>query len=165
MTSFKNMIYLALFFAIAMSFFNAVFFDIRYALLSFPISLLVFGLPIFLFSRPKKNSITQEIDTIGQKIIYSGPATHYVNSIGIGGTLYLTTDKIEFLSHVLPVQDHRQVLMINQISTVKSCKILGVVPNALLITTNSGELEKFAVSNNRYWKEEIEALLNQVDIN
>jgi len=165
MTSFKNMIYLALFFAIAMSFFNAVYFDIRYALLSFPLSFLVFGLPIYLFSRPKKTSIAQEINVIGQTIIYSGPATHYVNSIGIGGTLYLTPDRIEFLSHVLPFQDHRQVLMINQISTVKSCKILGVVPNALLITTSSGELEKFAVNNNRYWKEEIEALLKQLDIN
>ena len=165
MTSFKNTIYLALCFAITMSFFNAVFFDIPYAILSFPLSFLVFGLPVYIFSRPKTSSVAPEIDITGQTIIFSGPATHYLNSIGISGTLYLTTDKIEFLSHVLPGQNHRHVLMINQISTVKSCKLLGVLHHALLITTSNGELEKFAVSNNRHWKEEIESLLKQLDIN
>jgi hypothetical protein len=161
MTSLKNTIYLALFFAIAMSIFNTVYFDIRYALLSFPISFLVFGLPIFLFSRSKAVNIEPAIDTAGQAIIYSSPANHYSNGIGIGGKLYLMADKIQFQSYQVPILRHGHVLMIDQISTVKSYKILGVVPTALLITTLNGDRQKFVVTDIRYWKQEIERLLKQ----
>lgn len=160
MTSFKNTIYVALFFAITMGIFNAIYFDIQYALLSFPISFLVFGIPIYFFSRQKSAVIPAEIDTEGQEILYSSPANHFYNGEGVGGKLYLMDDKIQFQSY-LNIQSYGHVLRMDQISSVKSHKMLGVFSKGLSITTINGETQKYVVNNRKLWKVEIERLINQ----
>ncbi|MET3114804.1 hypothetical protein AAKU52_002543 [Pedobacter sp. CG_S7] len=161
MTRFKNTIYVALFFAISMSIFNAVYFDIKYALLSFPISLLVFGFPIYYFTKSTVFTRHAEIDTAGKAILYAGPANHFLNGLSIGGKLYLLDDKIQFQSHQFNIQNDSHVLKLDQIGSVKSYKSLGIIPNGLSITTINGETQQYVVNNIRYWKNEIERLSQQ----
>ena len=104
-----------------------------------------FGTAIYLFAKSKTVQNQTKIENIeGQKIIYSG-----------GGKLYLLTDSVQFKSHNFNIQNHSQTILLKDIKEVGFCYTLGIVPNGLFITTNSG-IEKYVVNNRKIWKDKIE---------
>lgn len=159
MTEIKNSILAGLAFGLLFGIFLAVLFDTNYALIGGPISGLAFGTALYFFvtSNTVKKQ-TQIENPEGKPIIRSGGANQYINGEAIGGKLYLFTDKLQFQSHGFNIQNHAQIIHLEEIKDVKFCNTLGLIPNGLTITTRAGQTEKFVVGGRRLWKDEIENL-------
>lgn len=82
----------------------------------------------------------------------------------MGGKLYLLTDRVQFKSHNFNIQNHSQTILLNDIKEIGFCYTLGIVPNGLFITTNSG-IEKYVVNNRKIWKDKIEIQVRNISSN
>jgi hypothetical protein len=163
MTEIRNSILSGLAFGLLFGLFLAVRFNIHYALIAGPISGLVFGITLYFFMTSKKVKKQTQIDNPDNKpIIHSSDANHFVNGEAVGGKLYLLTDKLQFQSHGFNIQNHGQIIDLEQIREVRFYNTFGLIPNGLVVTTLDGRTEKFVVSGRRYWKEEIEKLKDGV---
>jgi hypothetical protein len=159
MTEIRNSILAGLAFGLLFGLFLAVRFDTNYALIAGPISGLAFGTAIYFFVTSKTVKKQTQIENLdGKPIIRSGGANHFINGEAVGGKLYLLTDKLQFQSHGFNIQNHGQIIDIEQIKEVSFYNTLGLIPNGLAITTLGGQIEKFVVSGRQIWKEEIEKL-------
>jgi hypothetical protein len=159
MIEIRNSILAGLSFGILMGLFFAFRFDIHYALTAGPISGLFFGTIIYFFvtsNTVKKQTQIENLD--GKPIIRSGGANHFINGEAVGGKLYLLTDKLQFQSHSFNIQNHGQIIDLEQIREVSFFNTLGIIPNGLSVTTLGGKSEKFVVNGRQLWKEEIEKL-------
>lgn len=156
MAEIKNSILAGIFFGISMGVVFTLMYDSKYGIISGIASGLFFGTAIYLFAKSKTVHNQTKIENIeGQKIIYSGGANHFVNKEAVGGKLYLLTDCVQFKSHNFNIQNHSQTILLKDIKEVGFCYTLGIVPNGLFITTNSG-IEKYVVNNRKIWKDKIE---------
>jgi len=157
MTEIKNSIIAGIVFGILFGIFLALRFEIYYALIAGPISGLTFGLAMYFFMTSKKVNRQTQIKNM-DGIFYSGRANHFKNVEAVGGKLYLFKDKLQFKSHNFNVQNHEEIIELNQIKEVNFYNTLGIIPNVLVINKEDGTTEKFVVNNRRIWKEEIEKL-------
>lgn len=96
---------------------------------------------------------------LGLSIIRSGGANHFLNGEAVGGKLYLLADKIQFKSHGFNIQNHGQIINIEENKEVKYRNILGLFPTGLAITTYDGKTERYVVGERRLWKEAIDRLI------
>ena len=159
MTKIKNSILAGLIFGLLFGTFQAFSHGINSAIISTPISGLLFGLFIHLFVNSKAVKRQTQIETKdGESIIHSGGANHLKNREAVGGKLYLLTDKLQFKSHRLNLQNHEFTIYIDQIKGVTFYNNLGIIPNGLAISLKDGRQEKFVVSGRQHWKTEIEKL-------
>jgi hypothetical protein len=159
MTEIRNSILAGLAFGLLFGLFLAVRFDASYAIIAGPISGLAFGTILYFFVTSKTVKRQTQIENHeGKPVIHSGGANHFINGEAVGGKLYLLTDKLQFQSHGFNIQNHGQIIEIEQIKDVGFYNTLGLIPNGLSITTLGGQTEKFVVNNRRLWKEEIEKL-------
>lgn len=157
MTEIRNSIFAGLAFGLLFGLFLAVLFDTSSAIIAGPISGLAFGIILYFFITSKTVKRQTQIENYnGKPVVHSGGANHFKNGEAVGGKLYLLPDKLQFQSHGFNIQNHGQVIDIEQISDVRFFNTLGLIPNGLSITTVSGQTEKFVVNNRRLWKEEIE---------
>lgn len=134
----------------------------KYALVaSLIVGVIFVGIPyFFIISKIVKNQ-TQIINTEGSDIIFSGGANHFKNGEGVGGKLYLLSDKLHFKSHDFNLQIHELIISLDKIKEVQVYNIFGFIPTGLAIVTNDGKVEKFAVNNRRRWRDEIEKFKKQ----
>jgi hypothetical protein len=159
MTEIRNSILAGLAFGLLFGLFLAVRFDTSYAIIAGPISGLAFGTTLYFFVTSKTVKRQTQIKNHGGKpVLHSGGANHFINGEAVGGKLYLLTDKLHFQSHGFNIQNHGQIIDIEQIKEVGFYNTLGLIPNGLSITTLGGQTEKFVVNNRKLWKEEIEKL-------
>lgn len=157
MTEIRNSILAGLAFGLLFGIFLAVKFNPQYALIAGPISGLAFGAAIYFFVTSKTVKRQTQIENLdGKTIIRSGGANYFINGEAVGGNLYLLTDKLQFQSHGFNIQNHRQIIDMEQIKYVGFYNTLGLIPNGLAITTLGGQTEKFVVNGRRLWKEDIE---------
>ena len=113
-----------------------------------------------LFVNSKAIKRQTQIETkVDESIIHSGEANHFKNSEGVGGKLYLLTDKLQFKSHSFNLQNHELTIQIDQIKEITYSNTLGIVPNGLAISLKDGRQEKFVVNGRQLWKTEIEKLI------
>ncbi len=162
MTEKRNSIVAGIAFGLLFGLFLALRFEIRYALIAGPISGLAFGFVIYFFVTSKivkKQTQVENLD--GESIIHSGGANHFKNIEAVGGKLYLFKDKLQFKSHNFNVQNHGEIIDLNQIQEVNFYNTLGIIPNGLAIKTSAGQTEKFVVNGRRIWKEKIEKLKSE----
>ena len=159
MTEIKNSILVGLAFGLLLGLFFAVRFDTHYALIAGPISGLAFGAALYFFVTSKTVKKQTQIENLeGKPIVRSGGANHFINSEAVGGKLYLLKDKLQFQSHGFNIQNHGQIIDLEQIKEVSFYNTLGLIPNGLAITTLDGQTEKFIVGGRRLWKKGIEKL-------
>jgi hypothetical protein len=159
MIEIRNSILAGIAFGILMGLFFAFRFDIHYALTVGPISGLFFGTIIYFFVTSNTVKKQTQIENLeGKPIIRSGGANHFINGEAVGGKLYLLTDKLQFQSHSFNIQNHGQIIDLEQIREVSFFNTLGIIPNGLSVTTLGGKSEKFVVNGRQLWKEEIEKL-------
>ena len=160
MTKIKNSILAGLIFGLLFGTFQAFSHGINSAIISTPISGLLFGLFIHLFVNSKAVKRQTQIETEdGERIILSVGANHLKNSEGVGGKLYLLTDKLQFKSHGFNLQNHELMIYIDQIKDITFYNNLGIVPNGLAFSLKDGRQEKFVVNGRQLWKTEIEKLI------
>lgn len=159
MTEIRNSILAGIAFGILFGLFLAVRFDTSYALIAGPISGIAFGTALYFFVTSKTFKKQTQIENVdGKPIIRSGRANHFINGEAVGGKLYLLTDKLQFQSHSFNIQNHGQIIELQEIKEVSFYNTLGLIPNGLSITTLDGQTEKFVVNGRQLWKEKIEKL-------
>lgn len=162
MTEIRNSILAGIAFAVLFGLFLAFEFDPQYALIAGPICGIAFGTILYFFVTSKTVKKQTQIENHdGKPVIHSDAANHFVNGEAVGGKLYLLTDKLQFQSHGFNIQNHGQIINIEQIKEVRFYNTLGLIPNGLVITTRDGQTEKYVVNNRRLWKEEIEKLISK----
>ncbi|MBT3864408.1 hypothetical protein HOE67_00865 [Candidatus Peregrinibacteria bacterium] len=92
----------------------------------------------------------------GESIIKKGLANHFKGVEGVGGKLFLTTQRIFFKSHSLNIQKHEQSIPYSKIKSVGKRNTLFVIPNGMYIELLNGNKEKFVVFGRNKWISEIE---------
>jgi hypothetical protein len=111
----------------------------------------LFGWLIGLFANSRFFSRSTRIDPeAGETILFETPAT-YLNGFGVGGKLYLTGMRLVFKSHKLHFQNVKHSISLSDIKQVDRYKTLGILNNALLVTTTKGKKEKFVVEQVEEW--------------
>jgi energy-coupling factor transporter transmembrane protein EcfT len=157
MTEIRNLILAGMLFGLLLGIFFGIRFGLRTALIAGPIAGLAFGLILYFFmtsSVVKRQTEIEHLD--GMTIIRSAAANHFVNGEAIGGKLYLLPDKLQFQSHGFNIQNSKLILSIKEIKEVGFYNTLWLISNGLVVTTLSGQTEKFVVSKRQLWKDAIE---------
>jgi phosphate/sulfate permease len=161
MTEIRNSVLAGLAFGLLFGIFHAVLYDINTAIVAGPIAGLAFGVAIYFFITSKIVDRQTQIENLNDKpIVRLGGANHFVNGEAVGGKLYLLEDRLQFQSHSFNIQNHGQVIKIQQIKKVSFYNTLGLIPNGLSISTFQGKTEKFVVRKRHFWKKEIEKLIS-----
>lgn len=159
MTEIRDSILAGLFFGLWFGLYLAFRFDTSSALIGGPISGLAFGTAGYFFATSKTvKKQTQIENPDGKPIIRSGGANHSINGEAVGGKLYLLTDKLQFQSHKFNIQNHGQIIDLQEIKEVSFYNTFGLIPNGLSIMTMNGQKEKFVVNGRKHWKEEIDKM-------
>ena len=91
----------------------------------------------------------------GETLVKEGPANHFVRVEGVGGWLYLTSQRLCFRSHKVNVQNHELSIPLSEIRSTKKSLTAGIIPNGLMVETANGS-EKFVVNGSRGWVDAIE---------
>lgn len=119
---------------------------------------ILFGLFMALFVKcqtimfkRKRKEIAKEYD-----IIYDDAANHFVGKEGVGGWLFLTRDRLIFMSHNFNLQNHNSTIPLHTIKSITMCNFLFIFNTGLLIEMNDNVIEKFAVNSPSKWVEVIE---------
>jgi hypothetical protein len=111
-----------------------------------------FGAAMGLFAGSKVVARQTSIDLPqGEVVEHGGPANHFHNFEACGGRLYLTNRNLIFKPHQFNVQDASISIPRYEIASVSKCSTLGVIPNGLLVSKRSGDVERFVVSNRSAW--------------
>jgi len=159
-TEIKNSILAGIVFGFLFGIFLTIRYGFQYALIASPISGFAFGIILYFFVTSKTVKKQTQIANVDEgAIIFSGGANHLKNGEGVGGKLYLLTDKLQFKSHSFNIQSHELVIDIGKIKEVRTYNILGLIPTGLEIITTEGQSEKFVVNNRRQWKDEIDKII------
>lgn len=87
----------------------------------------------------------------GENIIKEGVANHFKGIESVGGRLFLTNQRIYFISHNLNIQNHELSIPLDQILEVGKRNTLGIVPNGMFINLKTGESEKFVIWGRNDW--------------
>lgn len=155
----RNSILAGVAFGLSFGLFLAFRSEMEDAFIAGPILGLAFGFGVYFFvtAKPVKQQ-TQIEHKDGEPVIRSGGANHFKNFEAVGGKLYFFKDKLQFQSHNFNVQNHGQVINLNQIKEVEVYNTFGMIPNGLKIKNNDGKIEKFVVRDRQIWKEEIDKL-------
>jgi hypothetical protein len=159
MAEIRNSILAGLAFGLLFGLYLAVRFDTKYALIGGLISGLIFGTSLYFFVTSKIVKRQTQIENLENRpFIRSGGANHFINGEAVGGKLYLMSDKLQFQSHRFNIQNHGQIIAVEEIKEVSFYNTLGLIPNGLAVKLINGETEKFVVGSRQLWKEEIEKL-------
>ena len=122
------------------------------ALIFAPISGVLFGFVLYLFSKSKRiQNQTQITIDADQKVIKTGAANHFKNAEAVGGRLYLLNDRLTFKSHKLNLQNHELEIPLTQITQVSTFNSLGIIPNGIVIKTIDNHHFKFVVTGRKEW--------------
>lgn len=81
---------------------------------------LVFSIAVYLFSTSKKIKKQVKLENVEEtEIIYSDGANHFLNREGVGGWLYLLSNKLVFKSHKFNLQNHTLEIPIDKIHKIE----------------------------------------------
>lgn len=112
----------------------------------------IFGLLLSLFVYIQTNNFKKHRSEIVDEnnLIFDGGANHFKGSESVGGWLYLTQNELIFKSHNFNIQNHKEVIPLNQITGIRAPKNLGFIPNGVTITAN-GIDERYVVFKRKEW--------------
>ena len=86
-------------------------------------------------------------------IVYSDIANHLKNFEAVGGTLYLTSKRLIFISHRFNIQNHSLYINLEDITPEGKSPGFGIDGSRLLITRANGKKEKFVLRKVEKWLE------------
>lgn len=86
----------------------------------------------------------------GEKLLMWGGANHWKGKESVGGYLYLTDERLVFISHKVNIQNHKLSIPLEEISSVRPCQTLVVVPNGMEVVRGQDK-ERFVIHNRRGW--------------
>ncbi len=110
---------------------------------------------LFFLKKTKETAKEIEKEAHG-KIYYQGLANHFVGMESVGGSLFITKDKLIFKSHSFNIHNHSIEILLKNINEVKTYNTLGIIPNGLKIIQKE-KTDKFVVNS----RTEIMKILNK----
>ena len=98
----------------------------------------------------------------GEQVVKQGPANLQRNIEAVGGSLYLTNQRLVFESHSLNIQRGTTEIELSDVSGSVPCwtKYLGLIPvfpNSLAVSTMQGNVFRFVLFRRREWAAAIES--------
>jgi len=109
---------------------------------------------IFMNQRFKNNPPQLDAD---ETIVYSGPANCMRGLEGVGGYLYLTSQRLLFRPHAINFQREQLSIPLPTVINVSATeKTWGFLSNRLVVTDNSTKRHAFIVHGPKIWVQKIE---------
>jgi hypothetical protein len=90
----------------------------------------------------------------GEDLIRHGVANRFLRLEGVGGYLYLTTERLLFRSHKVNVRNHELSIPLKDIVSVRPYLTAGFIPNGLEVVWAEGR-ERFVVEDRHGWADGI----------
>lgn len=97
-----------------------------------------------------------------EKVIKEGPANHVKGIEVVGGKLYLTNNRIIFLSHDMNYQSHLLSVPYTEIVHVDTRNTMLIIPNGFYIQKRDNSIEKFVTYGREEW---IRVIRRRIDDN
>lgn len=94
--------------------------------------------------------------TDGESLVRHGRANMQRGAETVGGTLYLTTERLVFVGHAFNVRSGPSevpLALIAEVGTART-KLLGVIPlmpNSIAVTLREGTVQSFVVTGRAAW--------------
>lgn len=94
--------------------------------------------------------------TDGESLVRNGRANMQRGAETVGGTLYLTTERLVFVGHAFNVRSGPSEVPLALIAEVGTAwtKLLGVIPlmpNSIAVTLRDGTVQSFVVTGRATW--------------
>lgn len=94
--------------------------------------------------------------TDGESLVRNGRANMQRGAETVGGTLYLTTERLVFVGHAFNVRSGPSEVPLALIAEVGTAwtKLLGVIPlmpNSIAVTLRDGTVQSFVVAGRATW--------------
>jgi hypothetical protein len=141
---------------VVFAFVGGIHFGILFGVAGGSASGLLFGLAMAAFMMFQRRRLEQARPELpGQVVLYEGAANHFMNCEGVGGWLYLTKERLQFLSHDFNIQCHEWSVALEEISEVQAVRTAKILANGLRIVTRDGKDERFVVEEHKKWCDEI----------
>lgn len=96
-----------------------------------------------------------------ERVLFEEGASHFHHYIAVGGTLYLTNQRLLFISHEHRVHTHRSSIALASIDRVEPFKTMLLTPNGLAVWKKDGEMEHFIVDDRKSWCYRITDVISQ----
>lgn len=104
----------------------------------------------------------------GEKVIKNGFANLLKGFEGVGGKLYLTSQRLIFESHAINIQRGVTQINLSDVSFLEKCwtkfHSIPLLPNCLLIRTNKGEEFRFVVNRRNLWASAVDSQKRLINI-
>ena len=90
----------------------------------------------------------------GETMLHKGPANHLVGQEAVGGWLYLTDQRLVFVSHCVNAFVHAWEAPLSAVLSAARCVTKGLLPNGIRVETTDGT-RQLVVSRRRVWETSI----------
>jgi hypothetical protein len=112
----------------------------------------LFGLIIAVFAETGRRKMQSRSGIFeGERVIWQGPANHFVRRESRGGWLTLTPTRLAFRSHGMNIQNRALDISLSDIEAAQPSVTASIVPNGLRVTRRDGVVESFVVSGRKDW--------------
>lgn len=124
----------------------------------------LFGLLTGIFTLVQRNKFKKIKEALSREetIILDDAANHFVGKEGVGGWLFLSLDKLIFISHNFNFQNHELVINNSDITSVLPSRNLLFFP--ALIVVHNGVEERFAIYTPKKWEMMINTILENKEL-
>ena len=121
----------------------------------------VFGIGVGAFASYQDRKFASENPCApGEDLIRHGLANHSLRLEGVGGYLYLTTERLLFRSHKFNVRNHELSIPLEDVVSVRPYLRVGFIPNGLEVVW-ADRRERFAVEDRHGWANGIRGATEQ----
>ncbi|HLD21353.1 MAG TPA: GRAM domain-containing protein [Patescibacteria group bacterium] len=97
-----------------------------------------------------------------EQVLYEGFANHFQKYIGITGKLFLTNDRLYFVTHPLNFQRYTLSLHLSDIESITLKNNLKFFTHGLCIHLKSAHTYNFAVWRRKKWKILVESAMQRI---
>jgi hypothetical protein len=87
----------------------------------------------------------------GESIRHEGPANRLTTRKPLFGKLYLTNQRLRFRARPVTIRAVDVSVLLSEIAQARGHRLLGLIPNILVVTLHSGQMERYKVEDRAGW--------------
>jgi len=99
----------------------------------------------------KVDILVKDIISSPEEIIYDGGANQILEKEGVGGKLFITNQRVLFISHKYNIQKGTTSIPLNNITSIEKNKVAKIFNTGITIILNDTTKYKFVVNNQDEW--------------
>ncbi len=118
--------------------------------------------PIVCLSSFTRNPMSMKTDWLRQneKLLFEEGASYFHKYVAVGGNLFLTDQRLIFISSAANQHQHLIDINLHLIRGVEYFKTLFMNPNGMAILLSDGQMENFVVDDKKAWKSRVEKMIS-----